>query len=250
MRFLVRALNGKGDKRSGAPPGASTPRLPSLTILVLAPLMLLGACTVHQAPLEEIDGQTTERIQQQWQAHLAQMSAVERWQLKGKIAVRAGTKGGHATLRWERNPEDQHIELSGPLGGGRVVIDADPREARLQDTRGGDLSGASVSELVAQRLGWPLPFEQLPYWIRGLPSSEEASLEWDEQGRIARMNDAGWQLSYPEYQAVSTASGQRVSVPRQVELNALPGTLRVYDKNGAFLGEELFVRLIVKSWLP
>ena len=130
-----------------------------------------------------------------------------------------------------------------------MVIDSDHRGARLQDTKGADLTGESVAELVQQRLGWPLPFDQLPRWIRGLPSSDQAEIEWDVDGRIVRMNDQGWQLSYPEYQAVALSGGE-VLVPRQIELNALPGTLRVYDKDGNYLGEDFFVRLIVKSWLP
>ena len=213
-------------------------------------LLFLSACTVHQTPLEDIDGQSSELVQQRWQAHEARVSALQSWKVRGKIAVRAGSKGGHASLRWDRSPEMQHIELAGPLGGGRVVIDADPQGARLQDTRGGDLRGTSVSRLVELRLGWPLPFEQLPDWIRGLPSSDNARLEWDDEGRITRMNDSGWQLSYPEYQAVPSANGVPLSVPRQVELNALPGTLRVYDRNGEYLGEDFFVRLIVKNWQP
>ena len=230
--------------------GTSVPQISLLRFLVVPLLLITSACTVHQTPLEEIDGQSSAVIQQRWQEHEARMSALQDWRIRGKIAVRAGSKGGHATLRWDRSPETQHIELAGPLGGGRVVIDADSQGAHLQDTRGGNLRGDSVSELVELRLGWPLPFEQLPQWIRGLPAGEDAKLEWDDEGRIVRMNDSGWQLSYPAYQSVSSAAGEPLPVPRQVELNALPGTLRVYDKDGKYLGEDFFVRLIVKSWLP
>ena len=75
-------------------------------------------------------------------------------------------------------------------------------------------------------------------------------IQWNDLGRIKRMNDSGWQVSYPEYQSITIADGQQAQMPRQIELNALPGTLRVYDKNGEYLGEEFFIRLIVKSWLP
>lgn len=191
----------------------------------------------------------SEAIQAAWEQRETLLLAIDSWRVQGKIAVRAGSKGGHATLRWDRDQSIQHIELAGPIGGGRVVIDANARGARLQDTRGGDLAGDSVAALVSQRLGWPLPFDQLPAWLRGLPSGVGAEIEWDEAGRIVRMNDQGWQLNYPAYQAVSIA-GTSVELPRQVELNALPGTLKVYDKDGNYLGEDFFVRLIVKSWLP
>jgi len=130
------------------------------------------------------------------------------------------------------------------------VIDADAEGAHLQDTKGGDLRGESIARLVEQRLGWPLPFGQLPFWLRGLPAGEEAKIEWDELGQVARMNDSGWQVSYLEYQAITSVDGRQIQVPLEVELNALPGTLRVYDKKGEYLGEDFFIRLIVKSWLP
>jgi outer membrane lipoprotein LolB len=213
-------------------------------------MAFLNACAVHQSPLENVDAQMNAETQARWQTHRERVSSIETWKIKGKIAVKAGTKGGHATLRWDREGQSQHIELFGPLGGGRVVIDADVEGVHLKDTKGGDIYGESVAILIEQRLGWPLPFDQLPFWLRGLPAGPDANIEWDEQGRITRMNDSGWQVSYPEYQATTIADGQQAQVPRQVELNALPGTLRVYDKKGEFLGEEFFIRLIVKSWLP
>ena len=216
---------------------------------LMAGLLMLGACAVHQTPLQEIDGERSAAVQAAWEKRQAALLDVDAWRVRGKIAVRAGSKGGHANLRWDRNGADQHIELAGPIGGGRVVIDADAQGARLQDTRGGDLIGDSVAELVSERLGWPLPFDQLPAWLRGLPSSEQAEIEWDAAGRIVRMNDQGWQLNFPAYQALSI-DGAELEIPRQVELNALPGTLKVYDKDGNYLGEDFFVRLIVKSWLP
>jgi len=222
----------------------------ALRLLTLSLLVLLIACAVHQSPLEDVDELSNTQIQTRWEAHRATLSAIENWKMKGKIAVKAGSKGGHATLRWDRDGQSQHIELYGPLGGGRVVIDTDAQGVRLQDTKGGDTRGDSIASLIEQRLGWPLPFDQLPFWLRGLPASQDAKIQWNERGQIERMNDSGWQVSYPEYQSVSISSAQLAQVPREVELSALPGTLRVYDKNGEYLGEEFFIRLIIKSWLP
>lgn len=216
---------------------------------------ILSACSVHQSPLQEIDPQqVAAETQARWQAHRLEMSKIDRWKVKGKIAVKAGSKGGHASLRWDRAAGEQHIELYGPLGGGRVVIDVDAQGAALKDTQGGLLAGKSVAGLIEQRLGWPLPFDQLPDWLRGLPASDQAQMQWDESGHVTRMDDQGWQVSYPEYQLLSNgasdATDVALSVPRIIELNALPGTLRVYDKAGEYLGEDFFIRLIIKSWRP
>ena len=212
-------------------------------------LALLSACAVKQSPLEVIEAQQlAAQTQARWEMHRAAMLKLDHWRVKGKIAVKAGSKGGHATLRWDKSAAIQKIELYGPLGGGRVEIESDASGARLKDTHGGQLRGDSVAKLIEQRLGWPLPFDQLPDWLRGLPSSEQAVMEWDEAGHITRMNDLGWQISYPEYQLIDLAGFGEASVPRMIELNALPGTLKVYDKQGEYLGEDFFIRMIVKSW--
>lgn len=218
-------------------------------IVLIGALALLSACAVKQSPLEAIEAQQlAAQTQARWQMHRAAMLKLDHWRVKGKIAVKAGSKGGHATLRWDKSSGIQKIDLYGPLGGGRVEIESDAGGVRLKDTRGGQLTGTSITKLIEQRLGWPLPFDQLPDWLRGLPSSEQAAIEWDEAGNIVRMNDQGWQVSYPEYQLVNLASVGEVSVPRMIELNALPGTLKVYDMQGAYLGEDFFIRMIVKSW--
>ncbi len=221
-----------------------------LRLGLLPLLILLNACAVHQSPLEGVDERANAEIQSRWAAHQQQVSSINVWRIKGKIAVKAGSKGGHASLRWDRDAPIQHIELFGPLGGGRVVIDTDADGAHLKDTKGGDSRGDSVAKLIEQRLGWPLPFDLLPSWLRGLPAGPGAKIQWNDLGRIQRMNDSGWQVSYPQYQPITITDGLQAYVPREIELNALPGTLRVYDKKGEYLGEEFFIRLIVKSWLP
>ena len=224
-------------------------------------LLMLGACTVHQSPIQTIEAKNDlaqRAIEQKWQAHKARLHGLDAWKIKGKIAVKAGKKGGHATLRWDKRGVVQAIEIFGPLGGGRVEISADETGARLKDTKGGELQGQSIAALIEQRLGWPLPFDQLPYWLRGLPAEQgdltsalsQANISWNEFGHITAMNDAGWQVTYPKYQAITDAQGHVLQVPKQIELNALPGTLKVFDNKGEFIGEDFFIRLIIKSWLP
>lgn len=216
-------------------------------------ISLLSGCATNNTPIIKIEPQVTaQSTQQRWQQHKQLASSLKHWKIKGKIAVKAGTKGGHASVTWQQH-DTVHIELKGPLGGlagGRVIIDSDATNARLKDTQGNLLQGNSISALLEQRLGWPLPFDHLYFWVRGLPSMNTQKVQWDQMGRIKTMNDQGWQISYPSYQSIIDGDGNNISVPSSLELNALPDTLRVHDKNGTYLGDDFFVRLIIKSWQP
>ncbi len=218
-----------------------------LSVLMLC--ALLSACAIEQTQIVVIEEGPDPALLARWQEQKQLALQITDWRIRGKLAVKAGKKGGHASLRWNRKGATEHLEVFGPLGGGRVEIDVDDAGATLKDTQGKELRGPEMELLLQARLGWPLPFNNLVSWIRGLPASETTALKFNESGELASMNDSGWQVNFPQYQLVSLNSdSQKIKVPKTIELNALPGTLKVYDNKGEYLGEELFVRLIVKSW--
>lgn len=221
-------------------------RLVSIVLLIL----LMNACTVKQSPVVIEEGRPDPAVLAQWELSQQKVKQINSWRIRGKLAVKSGKEGGHASLRWNKNATSEHLELFGPLGGGRVEIDIDANGAVLKDTRGKILKAPDMELLLQQRLGWPLPFNKLSSWICGGPAAQTSALKFDELGQLISMNDGGWQVNFLEYQTVLSTEEPRleVLVPRIIESNALPGTLKVYDDDGNYLGEELFVRLIIKNW--
>ncbi|MFT5258493.1 MAG: outer membrane lipoprotein LolB [Saprospiraceae bacterium] len=219
-------------------------------VFILLALLLSNGCVVNTTDIVVIEEGPNPQLLALWQVHKAQAAAVVDWRIRGKLAVKASKKGGHASLRWNKAGIVEHLEVFGPLGGGRVEIDTDENGAILKDTQGKILRGLEMEPLLQQRLGWPLPFNKLSSWVRGLPASDTQAMQFNENGEISSMNDSGWQVSFPKYQSVShsTVTGEAINMPQTIELNALPGTLKVYDDKGEYLGEDLFVRLIIKSW--
>lgn len=231
-----------------------------LSLLALIGLAGLAGCAVNSNDIIVIEAAPNPKLLTQWQRHQARAAQIQNWRIDAKLAVKAGNKGGHASMRWHRDGATEHLEIFGPLGGGRVVIDSDANGARLKDTNGKILHGAEIESLLQQRLIWPLPFNNLASWVRGLPASDTQALQFNAAGALSSMNDGDWQVRFVEYQPValqslaikstqnkSTSAGQ-INLPRVIELNALPGTLKIYDDQGAYLGEDLFVRLIIKNW--
>ncbi len=219
----------------------------------LAVLLLLAGCVPPQGvkpPLPDSGSvspaQETETL---WRQHRAKMSGISRWRIKGRIAVKTGRKGGNATLLWAYRRDRQNIELYGPFGSGRVRIAAQPGRAVLKDTEGRSIEGASAAEALYERLGWRVPFQELRYWVRGIPDAAggAANLTLDADGRLQTLQQGQWRVAYQEYGAVGLA-GADLQLPRKLSITAVPGSMEIYDHDGEYIGDHLSVKVILKQW--
>lgn len=120
-----------------------------LQLCVLATLMLVVGC-----------------------AHVAIKPSAENviaWDLQGKIAVAIDNEGGSASFTWQRfsteGQERQNIELYGPLGVGRVIIEQINDQAQLIDSDGNIFIADNIDDLLLSRLHWPIPFDEILLWI-------------------------------------------------------------------------------------
>lgn len=219
-------------------PALTAPRPgPGRWLALLLLLTLAGGCaTPGKAPPPG----ATEALWQQRQSRLEKLKA---WRLSARVGVRTAKQGGSATLRWQRSPSSQKIELLGPLGGGRVRITVDASGAALEDTGGTVLRGEDAAELLHRRLGWQVPFDALASWIRGLPGPGALDTEIDDRGLLRSARVDGWKVEILGYQR---AGGDLL--PRSLRIAALPGTVAVYSDQGEYLGDELRVKLIVREW--
>ena len=178
-----------------------------------------------------------------WHQHQSIHAQISSWSLKGKIGVRTGSKGGSATLNWLYAPSEQNIELYGPFGGGRILIEASSTSATLRDARGQVIKGESAEQVLYERLGWHVPFDEMVMWSRGLPGKDASDIEINASGRLMSFNQGIWHVEYNQYQPVL-----KFSLPRKFTITSLPGEVEFFDDDGNYLGAELRVRVILKSW--
>lgn len=182
-----------------------------------------------------------------WKTARSELATIDRWNLTGKMGVRTGPKGGSATLKWRYAPESQEIELYGPFGGGRVIINVDADGAVLRDTKGRVIHGKTATEVLYQRLGWHVPFDHLADWARGLPGAGAKDVFIDPTGRLKRMVQDNWRIEYQEYESPGK-SLPGFTLPVKLQVSALPGTMEIYSDDGEHLGDELSVKVILKRW--
>lgn len=185
-------------------------RLPYLAALLL---LLSGCASLRPVPAGNADAL--------WQQHRAQLEQIDRFSLQARIA--SGSLGMKADLHWQQFAEgDFDLRVAGPFGAGALGIRGDARRVEVRSREGSSFTTEPEQWLKA-RLGWTLPIGELRYWALGLPAPGAAArLTLDAEGRLAALEQDGWQLQYEEYQAIEG----RV-LPRRFQLINEDATIRV-----------------------
>lgn len=195
-------------------------------LIAIGCLALLSGCaglTSH----ETLSGQGNPA---QWQAHKAQASQLNGWQISGKVGIRSPRESGSATLFWLQRQDYFDIRLAGPMGRGAARLTGRPGAVSLDAANQGQFQAESAEALLQQQLGWSLPVAHLFWWIRGLPAEDSKSrLTLDSESRLAKLEQDDWQVEYLSY----------------VEQNGywLPERMKLHGAN-------LDITLVIKDWQP
>jgi outer membrane lipoprotein LolB len=209
-------------------------------VLLLAVAMLAACTTVTPRP-----GQQPSEMLAGWQETRARLAKIERWDLRGRMAVRTADDGGSATFAWDRAGDNHRIEMFGPFGSGRVSINQGPEGAELRDGDNPPRTAPTAEELLYYQVGWHVPFESLKFWLKGMPSpGPHDGLILDSEGRALAFRQDGWDVSIVDYELVDS-----LSLPRKVFIKALPGTVHLVGDGGEDLGDRLDVKVVIRSWL-
>ena len=91
------------------------------------------------------------------------------WTLRGKIGVQLNNQPPQmANIYWHQVNNHYNIELYGPLGLGSVYIEGCPEYIKLTDNNGKLYYSRSPEVFLQSFLGYPLPVNNLVYWVRGM----------------------------------------------------------------------------------
>ena len=165
-----------------------------------------------------------------WTARQAVLLNLTGWQAAGRIGVINGQEGWHAGFQWTQQDSGYRIDLIGPLGQGRVRVEGDAREVRIQTADGQTQIAPDPDALLEQAVGARLPVQGLRYWIRGLPEPGAApTFEIDAGGRLTRLEQNGWIIEYPAY---GYAAPLRLELPERIIARR----------------QDLSVKLVIEEW--
>lgn len=193
-------------------------QLLSLTLI----LMLTGCAQLWQS-------KPAGDPEQLWQQRQMQQADLNAWAFKGRTAIVQGREGWNAGIHWQERGQQFQIKLSGPFSQGGVVLDGNAETVTLTLDDGETVSAATPEQLLAEAMGWLLPVSALRDWVRGVPYSKLPvdSKQLDAQGRLTKLEQAGWQIEFLRYMPF-----KGTSMPE-----------KVFMKH-----PEMSIRLIVSDW--
>lgn len=189
-------------------------------------VLLLGACSVKSPVIVDYN------VEPLWQQRLAVLERLDVWSFEGRIAVRSDSKAWNAKLNWAQSGASYDILISAPFGQGAARLSGEPGRALIDVSGQPPLLADDPGTLLYEEVGWMVPVDALHYWLTGRPDPQvSAIVEWDGRGRVVRLAQNGWTVTYRRYNGVDAAS-EGVSLPTKVEL----------------VNHDLRVKIIIDRW--
>lgn len=158
----------------------------------------------------------------------------QRWQLSGKIGLRAPQLAESAYLNWRQCGDNYAVRISGPLGQTVARIDGRGEQLTLQFEGRAPMITTEPEALMQQQLGWSLPLRALRYWVRA-EAAPGGDAEFSGAERQPNsLQQQGWQVDYLAYHQTGA-----VTLPAKLRLN----------RNDNVGRDNLQATLIINEWL-
>lgn len=132
----------------------------------------------------------------------SEISALQHWQVYGKLAVQHQDDNQSGYLTWQQDGRHYDLFIAGPFGTNASRLTSDDNGASLLLPKWSSPRTAATGEqLMQQYLGWNFPVSGLRYWVTGqaMPDTS-ADVETDPLGRLRSLTQHGWQVQFVRYQ--------------------------------------------------
>ena len=194
-----------------------------LKAATLVIVLLTSACATLPIPPSQLP--TTSAINQK---HLATLSNIKAFALKGRLGVVTQKQGFSGGIDWQHQAITDNIDVFSPVGGEIANIAKTPNGVTLTDQKGYSVSAQDAESLTETTLGFRLPLTGLSNWAIGRPSASKIeAANWDETGRLTTLKQDGWDISYENY-----ADIDGISLPKKILLKS----------------EKVNLKLLVETW--
>ncbi len=134
---------------------------------------------------------------------------IKQWSIDGRVAVQIPKDSFSASLFWRHRPGEEVLELSGPFGQGRTVIEVLPASVRVDDGRQSRIYHQPAEAVFRHYFSIAFPVHALSFWLLGL-ADPAAPVVLNNNGFVQN----GWRIEYKQDQRVGD-----VFLPRKIRLS-------------------------------
>ena len=192
--------------------------------LLFSSVVFLEGCSI-------IPTTATDRtpVKIEWSERKLALSNITHWKLSGRFGAKTASDSWSGNINWLQEQTHYQINISGPLNTGSVEINGNEYSSELYVSDEESYSASNAEELLESHTGLRLPMNNLRYWLIGLPSpaSLQESIEFDEFGRLKKIAQQGWLVTFKRYGYVND-----IELPNKIFL----------------VNHEFDVRLVIQSW--
>lgn len=151
------------------------------------------------------------------------VAAMPAWRATGRVAIRTPQDGWSASFDWTERDGRGEANVRGPFGAGAAQITRTDDSIRIVTGRGEPIDVPApfdaLEPALVERLGFPLPLDQLRYWLLGVPAPGRESA-----GTPGEFQQAGWAVRAADY---APADGAPAPLPRRLVLTREGTRIRV-----------------------
>ncbi len=154
-------------------------------VILMVQFLLLNGCALRQVkPVSEYRFQENNRLYSK-----------KSWAFEGRMAIQSDAESFSADINWRHGLSGDSVELSGPLGQGRVVISVLAEEIVVDDGDRRVHYTQSPESVFYRYFGVSVPVLALRFWFLGLIEPNQSYKEV-KQGFIQHR----WQVVYKQMQ--------------------------------------------------
>lgn len=180
-------------------------------LLALCMVMLVSACTPPWVKPQPGEDTTID-----WHERRLLLADRPDWRAKGRMAMQTADDAWSASMSWIQIGDLYEMELFGPLGGRRLLIEGGRDHVILTTAEGEKFAERSAQRLIERQTGWVMPVDSLRYWVQGMLAPGGSGEEiFDDRGQLQELRQSGWTVRYRGYQDIDG-----IPMPRKVSLQS------------------------------
>jgi len=174
-----------------------------LTILFIS--ILFSSCTTTN-----IVSETSPLKAQNAEQRNQQLLTLNKWKFTGKIAFLEGKNRDSVSINWQRNADNQQLNLSTILGinilklksiNGLHSIEVDGKKYKSHD----------LETLLHSLTQFTLPTNALSFWLKGLPYQASDSISYHAKTQLpiqlnSQYDNRLWKIKYSNYVNIKNKS--------------------------------------------